>query len=57
MLFRPDLTNLNFNFLSEAEEEGDKEKKKGRSLVSKKTLETLENAAVDALLKAKEKYL
>merc|ERR1711936_356300 len=35
--------------------EADKEKKKGRSLVSKKTLETLENAAVDALLKAKEK--
>merc|ERR1712025_1472654 len=41
----------------EGEEEADKEKKKGRSLVSKKTLETLENAAVDALLKAKEKYL
>merc|ERR1712201_3526 len=39
----------------EGEEEADKEKKKGRSLVSKKTLETLENAAVDALLKAKEK--
>ena len=57
MLFRPDLTNLYFNFLSEGEEEADKEKKKGRSLVSKKTLETLENAAVDALLKAKEKYL
>ena len=57
MLFRPDLTNLNFNFLSEGEAEADKEKKKGRSLVSKKTLETLENAAVDALLKAKEKYL